>query len=339
MTTQGWRVIFPEAKRAELEPFPVPEPGAGEVLVRNEYTVISAGTERANLLRLPNTVTWQSGFPFQPGYSGAGRVLAVGESVPRIKPGDRVAVRWGGHRSHTVAAADRVLRIEDDTIDLIDAAFAHIASFPLLGVRKLRIELGESALIAGQGLLGALALQFATLSGAIPVLALDPDPQRRALALRLGAAAVFDPAAPDLARQVQSATEGQGPKAVVEVTGSAQALRQALEYVAWEGRISLLGCTRVSDAPIDFYKYVHRRGISLIGSHSFTRAQSESAPHHWTEADDSRAFLKLLAAGRLQVRPLVSEIIEPEAVREAYRRLAVETHPPIGFVIDWRNRA
>ena len=338
MTDQGLRVVFPETGRAELDSFPIPPPGPGEVLVRNEYTAISTGTERANLLRLPNTVTHRKGFPFHPGYSGSGRVQAVGESVTQVTPGDRVAVRWGGHRSHTISPIERVLRIEDDRIDSIDAAFAHIASFSLLGVRKLRLELGESAMIAGLGLLGVLALQFARLNGAIPVLATDPDPRRRALALRLGATAVFDPTAPDLVRQVQSATEGQGPNTAIEVTGSARALQQALEYVAWEGRIALLGCTRVSDVPIDFYKYVHRRGISLIGSHTFARAQYESSPHHWTEADDSRAFLKLLAAGRLQVRPLISEILNPPAVPAAYRRLAEEDHPPLGFVIDWRDK-
>ena len=69
---------------------------------------------------------------------------------------------------------------------------------------------------------------------------------------------------------------------MVEVTGVAAALQQALEYVAWEGRVSLLGCTRIPDVPIDFYKYVHRRGISLIGAHTFARARQESAPGRWT---------------------------------------------------------
>jgi 2-desacetyl-2-hydroxyethyl bacteriochlorophyllide A dehydrogenase len=331
----GHYIVFEALGKAALKPFDVPQPKAGEVLLENDYTVVSAGTERANLVQLPNTGTAETGFPFLPGYSGAGRVRAVGDGVTSLKAGDRVIVNWGGHRSHTIKKAEATLRIEDDSLDLFEAAFAPIAAFPLLGVRKLRLEIGESVMIAGQGILGVFALQFATLSGAIPVLAADLDPDRRALALRLGATAALAPDAADFVDQVKALTDGQGPRAVVEVTGFAAALQQALEYVAWEGRISLLGCTRISAVPIDFYRYVHRRGITLIGAHTNTRARQESSPGHWTELDDYRTTLKLLAAKRLQVRPIVSEIVSPEAAPAVYTRLAEATHPPLGIVFDW----
>ena len=112
-------------------------------------------------------------------------------------------------------------------------------------------------------------------------------------------------------------------------------MQQALEYIAWEGRISLLGCTRISDVPVDFYKYIHRRGISLVGAHTFTRNHNESAPGRWTEHDDYRTFLKLVAAGKMQVKPLISEIISPEAAHDVYGRLAEMKNPPLGFVFDW----
>jgi threonine dehydrogenase-like Zn-dependent dehydrogenase len=192
-------------------------------------------------------------------------------------------------------------------------------------------------MIAGMGILGAFALQIANLSGAIPVIVSDFDPARRKLALSLGATAAFSPDEENFVKKVKAATGGSGPNAVVEVTGSAAALQQALEYIAWEGRISLLGCTRVSDVPIDFYKYVHRRGISLIGAHTFTRTKQESAPGRWTEHDDYRTFLKLVAAGKLQVRPLISEIVSPEDATMVYGRLAEMKNPPLGIVFDWRK--
>jgi threonine dehydrogenase-like Zn-dependent dehydrogenase len=244
-------------------------------------------------------------------------------------------VNWGGHRSHTVKQASSFLKIDDDSIDLLDAAFAPIAAFSFLGVRKLQIQLGESAMIAGLGILGVFAVQLAALSGATPVLALDFDAKRRELALKLGIDAAFAPDDKDLIDKVKAVTGGDGPNAVVEVSGSAAALQQALEYIAWEGRISLLGCTRVSDTPIDFYKHVHRRGISLIGAHTFTRARHESAPGRWTEMDDYRTFLKLVAAGKLQTRPLISEIISPEEAPSAFARLANADSTPLGIVIDW----
>lgn len=332
----GHRVVFVGKGQAVVREFEVTPPGAGEVLLENDYTAVSAGTERANLLQLPNTGR-TDGAEWEPGYSGAGRVVAVGEGVTNLQVGDPVIVNWGGHRSHTRKKAETILKIADDRMDLLDACFAPIASFSFLGVRKLRIELGESAMVAGMGLLGAFALQLMNLSGAVPVLAADFAPARRKLALQLGAAAAFSPDEDGFVDKVKAAAGGQGPNAVVEVTGAAAALQQALEYIAWEGRISLLGCTRVSNVPIDFYRYVHRRGITLIGAHTFTRARQESAPGRWTELDDYRAFLKLVAANKLQVRPLIAEVVSPAEAPAIYARLAEMKNPPLGIVFDWRK--
>jgi 2-desacetyl-2-hydroxyethyl bacteriochlorophyllide A dehydrogenase len=332
----GYYIICESKGKAVLREWEVPCPKDDEVLLENDYSAVSAGTERANLMQLPNTAT-TNGSAWTPGYSAAGRVIAAGKDVDNLKIGDRVIVTWGGHRSHNIKKANTVLKIEDDSIDLLDASFAHIASFSFLGVRKLKIEIGESVMIAGMGILGAFAVQIAGLSGAIPVLVSDFDPVRRKLALSLGATAAFSPDEDNFVEKVKTASGGNGPDAVVEVTGSAAALQQALEYIAWEGRISLLGCTRISDVPIDFYKYVHKRGISLIGAHTFTRAKQESAPGRWTEHDDYRTFLKLVAAGKLQVRPLISEIASPEDAPMIYSRLAEMKNPPLGIVFDWKK--
>jgi 2-desacetyl-2-hydroxyethyl bacteriochlorophyllide A dehydrogenase len=333
----GTVIVFASLGEARLESFEIRPLAADEVLIESAYSVVSAGTEVANLKQLPNTGTFEHGFPHYPGYCGAGIVIAIGEQVTELSVGDRVVIQWGGHRSHVVKKAKDVVRIEDNAVDLLEASFAHIASFSFLGIRKLRLEIGESAMIAGLGILGAFAVQIAALSGAVPVLALDFDPTRRELAKQLGATAVFSPAEENLVEKVKGVTGGAGPDAVVEVTGSSAALQQALDYIAWEGRISLLGCTRVSDVPIDYYKYVHRRGISIIGVHTSTRPKRESAPGRWTEQDDYRTFLKLLAARKLQVRPLISEIISPEMAGVTYERLAQEKNPPLGIVFDWSD--
>ncbi len=140
-----------------------------------------------------------------------------------------------------------------------------------------------------------------------------------------------------LAEKIKELTHGKGPDAIVEVTGSAVALQQALTYVAWEGRVSLLGCTRIPDANIDFYQYVHRRGVSLIGAHTMVRPKVDSYPGYWTEADDYRTLLAFLSAGRLKVRPIISEIVSPEQAPAVYKRLAEEKHPPLGIVFDWKR--
>lgn len=338
-------IIFPEPDKAELVESDIPELSAEQVLVEYDYSAISAGTELANYIHLPNTLR---DYPKYPGYSACGRVIEKGDAVSALDIGDRVIINWGGHSSHVVREPEEatnskivrpcfrgLVKVENDAIDSVEAAFTHIASFPLLGVRKLNISIGESVMVAGCGLLGLIAVQFAKLSGAYPVMAIDFSPERRALARQLGADLVFDPADPDVVEQIKAATRGRGADAVVEVTGNAKALAQALEYVAWEGRISLLGCTRVSDVTIDYYKYVHCRGIHLIGAHTFTRPKMDNSHTAWCEQSDYRVILDLLAAGRITFKPFISKLVSPADAGSVYHALATEKNPPLGVVFDW----
>jgi threonine dehydrogenase-like Zn-dependent dehydrogenase len=347
---KGRLIVFEDVGKAALREFEVPRPKAGEVLLENEYTVVSAGTERANLLNMQNT--GPSGapdfatvrapepskkYPFHPGYCGIGKVIAVGEGVDSAKIGKRALAVWSGHRSHAIQQDSRLTTVDDERIDSLDASMTHIASFGLHGVRKLRLEIGESAMALGLGLLGMFAVQAAALSGAVPVIASDFDKKRRELALALGADYAFSPDEEHLPEKIREITYGKGVNGIVEATGSAKALQQALTYAAREGRVSLLGCTRVSDAPIDFYQYVHQRGVSLIGAHTMARPQAESRPGCWTEKDDYRTLLALLATKKLKVRPLISELVSPKQAPEVYRRLAEGGSPPLGTVFDWKE--
>lgn len=328
-------IVFTAKEKAEFLEKELDEKLTGdEILVKDDYDLISAGTELANYRALPNTGTGTKGFPYTVGYSASGHVVAVGPEAKLVKVGDRVAVNWGDHRAYFKRSETRVVKIPEG-VDMKCAACTHLASFPLLAIRRLRIEIGEPVMIAGLGLLGQFAVQFARLSGAYPVLACDYSAERRELAARLGADAVFDPREADFIEQVKTATEGKGPSAVVEVTGFISALQQALEYVARNGRIALLGCTRVSDRCIDFYKYVHLRGIQLIGAHTKTRPKLESRPGEWTEADDYRAFLNLLKAGRIQVSPIIGEVVSAADAVNVYRRLNTSQKPPLGVLLDW----
>jgi threonine dehydrogenase-like Zn-dependent dehydrogenase len=150
---------------------------ANEVLVRTEYTVISCGTEKAYLIGAPNT---PQSFPTRLGYCGIGRVESVGSGVENFKNGDRVLVYHGTHADYNVVDASRLTLVEDEKIDSLAASFVVIATMGLGGVRKLEVELGESAMVMGLGLLGMFAVQFLARSGANPVIAADPNPERRA---------------------------------------------------------------------------------------------------------------------------------------------------------------
>jgi threonine dehydrogenase-like Zn-dependent dehydrogenase len=300
-----------------------------------EYSVISAGTERACLLGMENTVDH---FPVYPGYSGIGRVTEVGEDGGDLSPGDRVLAYHGRHTLYNTVLRQNATKVQDEALDSLDASLVIIASMGLGGVRKLELEIGESALVMGLGLLGIFSVQFCRLNGAYPVIAADPDPVRRELALRLGADLALDPTEEGFPLRVREATGGRGVNACVEVTGAAAALKEALSCMALCGRVALLGCTRVSDCPIDFYREVHRPGIRLIGAHNFIpRPKFESSPHNWTHQDDCRAILRLLSAGRIRTRPVISRTVSPEDAPSVYRELAESKAFPLGTVFDWRE--
>ncbi len=332
-------IVAPEPNRVILETTSIDENAlpADHLLVKTDYSVISPGTECA----------WISGnsnndgqtFPFYPGYSAAGHVVKVGTAVKDYQVGDRVIVPWGGHRSYTMTPAVHhkrgAHRIKDERISSKDAALCHIACFPMLGVRRLMIQMGEPVMIAGLGLLGQVALQAARLCGAVPLLACDFSQERRELALKLGADAVFDPRDPDFLEQVKAASGGAGVAAVVEVTGFAAALQQALQYTAKMGRVSLLGCTRVPDCEIDFYRDVHLKGVTLIGAHTSNRPRNDSGVGAWSEQDDYEAILKFLGSGRFQFSPLLTKTVSPEDCSGVYDMLLHQKNPPLGIVFDW----
>ena len=328
------KISFTAIHKAELVEAELRELKENEVLTKMEYTVVSGGTERACIMGMNNT---SQKFPMSLGYCGVGHVTQVGSGVTSVAVGDRVLVYHGIHAKYNIRPEADITKVTNENISSLDAAFVIIASMGLGGVRKLEIELGESAMVMGLGLLGIFAVQFCRLSGAYPVIAADLNPARRELALRLGADYAFDPSEPDFVEQVKATAKGKGVRATVEVTGVSAAMKQALECASWMGRISLLGCTRVSDCSVDYYQQVHRPGVKLIGAHNFVRPKVESYPHHWTHHDDCKAILDMIAAGRVQVAPIVSRVVSPEDCTEIYNQLCDDPAFPMGTVFDWRE--
>lgn len=175
------------------------------------------------------------------------------------------------------------------------------------------------------------------ISGANPIIVADLNPERRRLALKLGADFALDPSNDDFTRKVKDITDGRGINACVEVTGVSKAMNQALECAAGMGRISILGCTRVSDSSVDYYSQVHRPGIKLIGAHNFVRPKFESYPHHWTHQDDCKAILDLIANKRIQVEPIISRLESPLDAPRVYNELCDDRDFPLGTVFDRRE--
>lgn len=145
---------------AEVVPVSVGEPGRGQVLVRICVSSISSGTERANLVGNPNVGITGAGsvrFPRISGYSSAGVVEKVGEGVTEFAPGDRVSLSWSTHTRYIVMDARNVHHIGDLPFEA--GALVHIATFPMAAVRKTRVEIGESMVVMGLGVLGLIAVR------------------------------------------------------------------------------------------------------------------------------------------------------------------------------------
>lgn len=331
-------ILFTKKDTAEFVEEAMPEPSPGQVRMRLVRSCISSGTERAKLVGVPDSgvgifgegdaTTW----PRRSGYSCSGIVDKVGEGVGGLKVGDRVAASWSFHSQFVCVPAQDVYSVPD-AVSFADAAFAHIATFPMAAIRKCRLEIGEGAIVMGQGILGQMAVLLLRAAGAAPVIAADPDAAKRERALALGADAALDPTdaafaekAKDLCRSEYSVMGGRvaasGPAVGIEVTGVGKALDNVLDAIAPYGRIALLGCTRNSNFTIDYYHKVHGRGVTLVGAHTIARKEVESAPGWWTQRDDALAFLRLVALGRVVPSVLVEETHSPAECGEVYSRLA-----------------
>ena len=330
-------IVFTEINKAELLTMNLREPRAGEVLVKTEISTISAGTERANITGDPNVnANGASGvvFPRSSGYNSVGRVVAVGEGVESVKPGDRVVVYWGKHRSYNLVNEKNVVKIESDAVSDTSAAMSFIASFPLAAIRKTRIEMGESALVMGLGILGMIAVKLLRAAGAVPIIAVDPNPKRRELAKACGADYTFDPFEEGFAERVKEVSGG-GVNVAIEVTGVGAGFNEALDCMAKFGRVALLGCTRNSDFTVDYYKKIHSPGITVIGAHTIARPELESHPGWFTHRDDISAILSLISGGRIELDSLIGEVHSPEECPEVYERLIFDREFPIGVQFDW----
>lgn len=333
------QIVFTDINEAKLLTVETPFPGDHEVVVKTAFSTISGGTERAKITGDPNVdakseLNDAPAFPRTSGYSSAGIVVDVGSKVEKVKPGDRVVVFWGKHKEYNTVPEENVVRIEDDRVSLQEAAVSFIASFSLAGMRKTRLEIGESVLIMGQGLLGQIAVQLTKAAGAVPVIAVDPIAERRETALKLGADYALDPTEGNFVQRVKELTGG-GANVAIEVTGLGIGLNQALDCMAKFGRVSLLGCTRNPNFTVDYYRKIHFPGITLVGAHTKARPEHESHPGFFTHNDDIRAILRLCAAGRIDLRGMIAETHAPEDCQAVYTRLVTDRAFPTVVQFDW----
>lgn len=330
------RIQFSAPGVTEICEYELPELKPNEVRVKLHVSTISSGTERANLLGDPKLSIYgfKTVFPIYQGYSSAGVITEIGSEVPDLKVGDRVALCWSTHSEFVTIAYTNVYKLPDE-VSFSDAAIYNIATFPLAAIRKCKLEIGESAIVMGMGVLGLMALPLLKVAGAAPIIAVDPVEEKREKALASGADYALDPFAPDFAQTVKEITNG-GAKVGIEVTGIGAGLDGILDCMARYGRVALLGCTRSSDFTIDYYMKVHGPGITLIGAHTAARPVQDSYDGWWTQKDDVQSLIKLTQFGRIKLADLIDEVHSVNDAVPVFDRLINEKSFPV-VQFDWSD--
>ncbi|MCY3797214.1 MAG: zinc-binding alcohol dehydrogenase [Chloroflexi bacterium] len=322
-------VIVAAPGAVRLESAELPPLAADEVLIRTTKTLISPGTERALLLNLPGLAVQ---YPKATGYSHVGEIVEVGGAVAGLTVGDRVASR-SRHASHIIAKADNCHKL-DANINDEEAAFFQLLAISLQAVRKTRLEIGEAAAVIGAGLVGLLALQVCRAAGALPVITVDSDRSRLKRAEGLGADVTVPADQTDNFAQ-SSGAQLQGAPVVIEATGNPAALETACQIAAFGGRLALLGSSRGATESFDFYKQVHKRGLTLIGAHVSTTYRLAAAPGWWTQREEQRAALRLIQNKRVAVQPMITHRFSFQDIDAAYALLASWNPNAIGIILNW----
>ena len=262
------------------------------------------------------------------GYCNVGRVVEVGEGVRGFAPGDRV-VSNGKHAEIVVVPKNLCARIPDG-VDDESAAFTVLGAIALQGIRLAAPTIGEAFVVTGLGIIGLLAVQILRANGC-RVLAIDSDAKRIALARQFGAEAVDLAAGEDPVARATAFSRGRGGDGVLLTasTDSSEPVSQAARMCRQRGRIVLVGVTGLDLDRSDFYEKEISFQVSCSYGPGRYDAEYEDKGHdyplgfvRWTEQRNFEAVLDMIAAGRLDVRPLISDRFPVDAAPEAYDKLA-----------------
>ncbi len=323
------RVAVMEGGVIEFESFTLPSPGTGQVLLRALTTLISPGTERAWLLGLPNT---SPTFPGYPGYSFVGEVIAAGAEVTTLQEGDR-AVCAARHQSHALVDAADCIEAPKN-ISSEQASFFNMMGIAMQGVRKARIELGESVAVLGAGMVGILSMRLAQLAGGLPVIGIARRLQPLEVAAEVGVDDVI--VINDMLQDnLRARLSENGARIVIECTSAPSMVVTAFQLAARGGRVVLVGSSRGEAEAVNFYRDLHMKGLHVIGGHVDARPLQDNSPGFWTERSEHELCLELLSLGRVVIDPLITHRYDWQDFNRAYEHLANWDTQAIGIVINW----
>ncbi len=359
--------------KTSVEEVPVPVPQPGMALVRTAASLVSAGTERMlvafaekSLLgkarSRPDLVrqlldkarregllpTAEAAFnrldqPMALGYSSAGTILALGRGLTGIRVGQRVACAGGGYAVHAEYAVvpRNLLAPLPPAVDDEAAAFATLGAIALHGFRLAEAQVGERVAVIGLGLLGLMTVQIAAAAGC-GVIGVEIDPQRVALARRFGAEAVGRERAEEAVRAF-TVQRGADVVLICADTPSADPVELAGIVARDRARVVATGAVGLN-LPRKLY---YEKELSFINSRSYGPGRYdggyEEGGHdyplgyvRWTEGRNLEAVVDLMAAGKLDVRPLITHRFPIEQAPKAYELITGKRKEPfLGVLLTY----
>ena len=337
-----------------LEEVPAPQIRNGQVLIKTTRTLVSLGTERmlvefgkASLLQKarqqPDKVkmvldkikadglmpTLETVFnkleqPLPLGYCNVGRVIGLGKGVTGFKVGDRVASN-GQHAEFVSIPQNLVAHIPDNVTDE-EATFTVIGAIGLQGMRLVNPSYGETIVVIGLGLIGLITAQLLAANGC-DVIGIDLDEQKLKIAAANGIKTINPRAGDDPVKSVMGFTNGVGADGVI-ITASAKTddiISQAANMSRKRGRIVLVGVIGLNISRAEFYQKELTFQVSCsYGPGRYDddyeqKGQDYPLPFvRWTEKRNFETILESISRKRLDVQPLITEIIKLEDYEKIY---------------------
>lgn len=355
-------------------PFPILNSGC--LLVKNHYSIISAGTEgktvkdarlgyigkalarkeevkkvikTARVIGLMETYKLMMNkldSPSALGYSCAGEVIAVADDVTEFKIGDKVACAGAGAVHAEVVAIPKNLCVAlPQEISYDEGCFTTLGAIALQGIRQADLRLVESCAIIGLGLLGQLTVQLLNAAG-IKTIGIDIDSRSVALSKQLGAHHSFERNTEGLETLIQELTNGYGVDAVIitAATSSLDPVDFAGEICRRKGKVIIVGSVPTGFKRNQYYK----KELELKMSCSYGPGRYDSDyeeagldyPYEyvrWTENRNMQAFVELLHQKKIDLKPLISHRFPFNEAPKAYQLILDKTEPYTGILLKYNT--
>jgi predicted dehydrogenase/threonine dehydrogenase-like Zn-dependent dehydrogenase len=371
--------VLQNNKTGELKIEEVPHPILlpRGVLVRNEYSLISKGTERmkvdfarksmvAKAKSRPDLVRqvlknakkegWvttfkkvmnrlESSAPL--GYSSAGEVMAVGELVEGIEVGDKVACAGAGHANHAqiVSVPMNLCARIPKNVSYRQACFTTLGAIALQGIRQAQVNLGETVAVIGLGILGQLTLQMLKASGC-RVFGIDVDEPMVDLAKNSGADFGLVTGKENVASKVMNLTCDRGVDVVIITAGTSsnQPIELAGEICKDRGKVVVVGAVNVDVPRKNFYKKeLDIRFSRSYGPGRYDHLYEEMGIDYpfgyvrWTEKRNMEEFLNLLQQGKVNTETLTTHQFKIEDAEKAYDLIMKGDEKSLAVLLEYED--